>query len=366
MKKATLLPLALTLSLFLPASRRLHQLPAWPAPMPSPDVLDPVSEAEANVHATVLWDHHYLEGKTPAMKDLHYIRRLRLTAFDEEGVEKLSHLTFERLAFVKLVKWRGQVTTPNGKVFPLLPEKDMHEVKVKRGVKKRRRKKETVVERVFTPPHLSPGAILDLEMEYEHGAWLSRVFHDWSLLIQVEEIPTRKGFVLSKFKNDRDHSFPMYYLTGQFDRSATLTQEGPHAFRLDFADLSPSTESYAPPKLLRDGWLLMSSKDDQSGALKRFLLQKKDLVMRLGPYGLLKFPDWAPWAPRFQFSEYQQKQLSAVESKAEVLRIAPANLPLEERVRKLYDHVHSRLRYSLAGATFETLKKCLKEGMGID
>ncbi|HBL29135.1 MAG TPA: hypothetical protein DD490_20075, partial [Acidobacteria bacterium] len=397
------------LSFLLPAcgSQARAQAVADFPPLPPPAELTAQNEAERQAGAVILESVMELSGHvTPTGNDPWTLkhRRMRYLVLDARGGEQLREHSFFGTSGSQgtLSKIQGRTVTAQGEVIPLDPGRDVRSLDVKGPGGKES------AQTVFFP-HVEPGAVLDLqwsETSQEVPAFLVVPLQE---ILPIRRLSLRSQGLLMKMSTGMALilSGPQYsyfwvpFFLGPIPQRAHARIDGEFNLQLEVRDLAPAPDEPWSPARVRTNPVLgllprplgITDRRNARDWHKNLILFgpqgappedvetriiERDLdpgqaVVRLDELALQPLPDWPADDPLmashqaflglvdFRFDDFLRRSSRAMDA-ASLARMAPPDLPWQERARRLYDYVRSRLKPDPGAELAKDLNDLLKGG----
>lgn len=393
--------LLLFLALPLSAAEPVPALPAFP-PAPPLQERQAKNAGEQEAGAVLLEAEISVYGKahsgvwlgTLATRKDHTVfrYRYRFLALDEKGVDTLSHHAFFGTSKTKFTELNGRTLTPDGREFQVDPEKDIRNLDIRDA----KRGKEAPI-RTVVFPHLEPGAILDLS--YTEDSMGTPDF---------EAIPLQLNVPIRKIKVEATPEFFKPWVWVPFFIGATPPQASASLgadYRLSLVvqDVPAAKDELWGPSQVRSTYYLGLLPREvtkgpglagSEGAPNRILFGAPSATSALVGDGLiqgaidsakgliqldelgLQVP--SEWTRDAAFLSWWQKQLAftseffakffrkakGAETTEDLARIAPPDLPTEERARRICAYARERVKPDVKMDSQKNLKELLRIGRG--
>lgn len=382
---------------------------AWP-PLPPVETMRALNEGEARAGVVVLETATEVSagmkrGALGMKGTVTRSTRYRILVLDARGAENVRHQSLFGEHSPKASEIKGRTVAPDGREYPLEPDKDIHILDPK-NIKGESR---APVRSAFFP-HVEPGSVLDLAFTVT-----SDDLPDYEEVALQLDLPVRRsevvvhGLILDNsaskafwlgLKKVKVHWVPFFLGATPPRAHATLNAE--FDLRLTVSDLPASEDApYAPPDMRtrytlgllprfisleedvsiedrRRNLLLFGPPPSEAPAENLALDRDLDAshgMIRLDDLGLQTIPEWQSdhglmkWhqdmlrRDQDRLEKFYRKAGDG-ESEQEVATIAPLDLDWRTRARRLYEHVRSRVRPDPDAEQQKSLAKLIEYGRG--
>jgi hypothetical protein len=340
---------------------------AWPD-LPTPDVIQGKMKIKAPSGLVVLQKRCDLDIRSyfAAPEGVRRDEFVRLLVANEEGVRHCS-ITVNDSALAKIEVIEGRTVAPDGTVTTADPKADIHKVEAKLL------KDDDPVAGVATVNFPAPavGAVLDLHfVTYREGAT--------SFLIEpigYEDSPILDASFTLHINGGLPGLQWSILILGDEGAKSRITTKDAHTVEVGINPfLSKKAEPNSVPYYRRQSTLLCYINYASRESVKDAGVAQR--AYSVDPRGVLANFAWAKgdafhkwWVDYFEEDQRNNKEFLKHDGRAgdiNVESVAPSSLPLEERLKKLYDYVQRTLVYDPKAEDVTTLGALLKRGQNGD
>ena len=386
------------------------------APLPAQNTLVALNEHEENAGMIVLFHHIEMSAEIPFMRNngtTQKKHRARYLILDSSGVKRLSqHTFFSDTAGEKIENINGRTITKNGEIHPIDPLKDVRDLDSKDSKGNSESTRKTI-----NFPRVEPGAVLDLYWEVNASALPSLELVNLQNEFPVRELKVRsQGQLISAgksfWKGTGEYYWVPFFL-GLIPENVEARLSSQLDLELTARNLeSFKSEALAPPATRTSFYLGIIPVNFSGrqwpqhvhlfGSNPEIPERKKgEIVYIEGPVepgfalatmdelGLQEIPEWATNTAFLSFFQNSLKYLNGSylrfikkarvrnprksrkskveetktrETKEDVLKIAPHDMPFRERVVSLFYYARDNINLDLDAEGSRSLDKMLKKG----